>query len=346
MTDHDRIAADVSHTRPGVLAHVVRGELVESVHLGHLVALTADGAEAFRVGEPDTVIWPRSSVKPLQAVAMVRRGLDLPDRLLALAAASHNGEQIHLDGAREILAVAGLDESALQNTPDLPWGTDAEHAWLAAGRGPERICQNCSGKHAAMLLTCVTAGWDVRTYLDPTHPLQVAIRETVAEFTGVEVEHGTVDGCGAPLFSTTVSGLARAFARFGAAPTSTPGSPEARVATAMSAHPDMVAGGRRPTTTLMRAMPGLVAKDGADGIFAAGLPDGRAVALKVLDGAERPLAVALVAALDRLGATSSAADPTAIESLRERTVLGAGRPVGVVRAARDITAGTTADEAT
>lgn len=336
MTEQRRRDYDVSRTSPGVLAHVVRGDVVESVHLGHLVALGADGRPAFDVGEPDTVIWPRSSVKPLQAVAMVRHGLDLPDRLLALAAASHNGEQIHLDGAREILALAGFDESALQNTPDLPWGTDAERSWLADGRGPERICQNCSGKHAAMLLTCVTAGWDPRTYLEQTHPLQVAIRETVAEFTGVAVEHATVDGCGAPLFSTTVSGLARAFARMGSAPTTAEDTPEARVATAMSAHPEMVAGGKRPTTTLMRAIPGLVAKDGADGIFAAGLPDGRAVALKVLDGAERPLAAALVAALDRLGATDGSVDAEAVAGLRERPVLGGGERVGVVRAAISI----------
>src|SRR5690606_17447393 len=130
-----------------------------------------------------------------------------------------------------------------------------------------------------------------------------------------------------PLFSTTVSGLARAFARVAAAPERDPESAEARVARAMSARPDMVAGGQRPTTTLMRAVPGLVAKDGADGIFAAGLPDGRAVAFKVLDGAERPLAPVLVRALDEVGALSGAdVDHAAVGSLRERAVLGAGRP--------------------
>lgn len=326
MIASDEDPADVSGAVAAPLAEVVRGDLVESVHLGHLLATGVGGNPVLTVGGADVVIWPRSSVKPLQAVAMVRHGLDLPDRLLALAAASHNGEPEHVAGAREILALAGLDESALQNTPDLPWGRRAERAWLAAGGGPERITQNCSGKHAAMLLTCVTAGWDTGTYLEPGHPLQQAIRATVAELTGVPVEHVSVDGCGAPLFSTTVRGLARSFARLGSA--------GAAVARAMSAHPQMVAGGQRPATTLMRAIPGLVAKDGADGIFAAGMPDGRAVAFKVLDGAERPLAVALVAALDRLGVLDGPeVDRDAVEGLRERPVLGGGRPVGTIRPA-------------
>ncbi len=304
------------------------------MHRGHLATLHSDGTTSLVLGDPGVTMWPRSSVKPLQAVAMVRSGLDLPERLLALAAASHNGEPDHLSSAREILALAGLDESALQNTPDLPWGKTAEREWLAAGRGEERICQNCSGKHAAMLLTCVTAGWDVETYLQPDHPLQIAIHGTIAEFTGVPIATSTVDGCGAPLFSTTVTGLARAFGRIAAAPDREPGSAEARVARAMSAHPDQVGGGRRPTTSLMRAIPGLVAKDGADGVFAAGLPDGRAVAFKVLDGGERALAPVMVAALDDLGAlTGDDVDREVVESLRIRPVLGAGQPVGAIRSA-------------
>ncbi|MET1134252.1 MAG: asparaginase [Aeromicrobium sp.] len=334
MTTAAAFPDDVSTRTAAPLAHVVRGDLVESVHLGHLVAFAADGAPVLTLGDPEVTMWPRSSVKPFQAVAMVRHGLDLPGRLMALAAASHNGEPDHIAGALAILARAGLDERALRNTPDLPWGSTAMRDWLASGQGPEQISQNCSGKHAAMLLTCVTAGWDTETYLEPSHPLQRAIRETIGEFTGVPVTTETVDGCGAPLFATTVAGLARGFGRIASAPRQAPDSAEARVARAMAAHPDMVAGGQRPTTTLMRAVPGLVAKDGADGIFAAGLPDGRAVAFKVLDGAERPLAPVLVAALDALGAfAGDGVDHEAVESLRERAVLGAGRPVGAIRAA-------------
>ncbi|MBD5786161.1 asparaginase [Cellulosimicrobium terreum] len=331
------------------LADVVRADLVESVHLGHLVILAGpttgsgdaevDPRTELVLGEADAVIWPRSSVKPFQAVAMVRHGLDLPPRLLALAAASHNGEPEHLAGVREILAGAGLDESALRNTPDLPLYPPAALAWQRDGQGPSSITQNCSGKHAAMLATCVAAGWDTATYLEPDHPLQVAVRETVAELTGVPVEHATVDGCGAPLFTTTVRGLARGFGLLASAPVHASGSPEAQVAAAMSAFPEMVGGQGRDATIAMRAVPGLVAKDGADGVYGAGLPDGGALAFKVLDGASRPRPAVLAAALLRL--TDSGAvdvDVAALEGLGEVPVLGGGGPVGSVRVAEELRA--------
>ncbi|WP_404822020.1 asparaginase [Oerskovia rustica] len=317
------------------LAEVVRGDLVESVHLGHLVTLDASGAADLVVGDPSTVIWPRSSVKPFQAVAMLRNGLSLPPRLLALGAASHNAEDFHLAGAREILAGVGLDESALRNTPDMPVYPPAAFAWQEQGNGPASITQNCSGKHAAMLATCVAAGWDTATYLDPAHPLQVAIRETLLELTGDDAAdlHVTVDGCGAPLFSTTLLGMARAFGRLAAAPSSAPGSPEALVARAMSSFPEMVGGTGRDATDVMRAVPGLVAKDGADGVYGAGLPDGRALAFKVLDGSPRPRPAVLVAALAALGAGDvPGVDGAALDRVGRTPVLGGGEPVGEVRA--------------
>lgn len=315
------------------LAEVVRGDLVESVHLGHLVLLGPDGEPVLVRGDADAVIWPRSSVKPFQAVAMLRHGLALPPRLLALAAASHNGEPEHLAGVREILAGVGLDESALRSTPDMPLYPPAAFAWQLEGDGPSSITQNCSGKHAAMLVTCVAAGWDTATYLDPAHPLQRAVRDTIAELTGVPVEHVTVDGCGAPLFSTTVRGLARGFGRLAAAPSHDPGSPEAAVARAMAEFPEMVGGTGRDATLAMRAVPGAVAKDGADGVYGAGLPDGSALAFKVLDGGSRPRPAVLAAALDRLGAADvPGADGAALAALGEVPVLGGGAAVGTVRA--------------
>ena len=335
-------AAVTDDVRTGVaraavpLAEVVRGDLVESVHTGHLVLLEPDGGTLLERGDAGTVVWPRSSVKPFQAVAMLRHGLRLPPRLLALAAASHNGEPEHLAGVREILAGAGLDESALRNTPDLPLHPPAALAWQEAGNGPSSITQNCSGKHAAMLATCVVAGWDPRTYLEHDHPLQVAVRETVAEATGVAVEHVTVDGCGAPLFSTTVRGLARAFGRLAATPQHDPGSAEAEVPRALAAIHDRERGPGRAAALAMRAVPGLVAKDGADGVYGAGLPDGRALALKVLDGASRPRPAVLAAALRRLGALDVAgADASGLDALGDVPVLGAGQPVGAVRAVLD-----------
>ncbi|NOV99651.1 L-asparaginase II [Isoptericola chiayiensis] len=314
------------------LAEVVRGDLVESVHLGHLVVLDPAGDVLLAAGDPDVEIWPRSSLKPAQAVAMLRAGLDVPARHVALAAASHDGTPEHVALAREILAGAGLGPADLANTPDLPLDPQAAAAVRAAGRGPDRLTQNCSGKHAAMLATCVAAGWPTAGYLEPTHPLQEAVRAAVVELAGPGAAgHVTVDGCGAPLFSTTLRGLARAFARTAGAPD---GTPEARVAGAMSAHPDLVGGRRRDATLAMRAVPGLVAKDGADGVYAAGLPGGAALAFKVLDGASRPRPAVLGAALRIAGALDvPGVDGAALEAMAATPVEGGGRPVGVVRAA-------------
>ncbi|MDQ4115400.1 MAG: asparaginase [Actinomycetota bacterium] len=309
--------------RAAPLARVRRGDLVESVHLGHLVARAADAEPVLRVGDPDAVIFPRSALKPVQAVAMVRAGLDLHGELLALAAASHSGESAHLDGVRRILAGAGLDERALDNTPDVPLGESGAAAFRATGRAPSPIAQNCSGKHAAMLATCVVNGWPTGGYRDPDHPLQRHIGDTVAELAGDEPAHVTVDGCGAPLFSTTLCGLARAFARIA---TAGPGTVEGRVAAAVREHPWWLGGTGRPVTRFVQQVPGLVAKDGAEGVFAAALPDGRALAVKVLDGSARPLPAVVAAALSALGGSPD-------EELGRVDVLGHGVPVGRVEPA-------------
>lgn len=325
----------------GPLAEVVRGDLVESVHLGHLVVLDPEGEPLLTVGRPDVVMWPRSSAKPLQLVAMLREGLNLPDRLLALAAASHNGEAVHLEGVREILASVGLTTDHLRNTPDMPLYPPAAFAWQLAGHleggeaaGPASITQNCSGKHAAMLATCVAAGWPVDGYLDPAHPLQRTIAATVLELTGdaPEALHVTVDGCGAPLFSTSLRGLARAFGYVASAPSQDPSSHEAHAARAIAAYPEMVGGTDRDVTLAMQSVPGLVAKDGADGVYAAGLPDGSALAFKVLDGDKRPRPGVLAAALRAAGASRApGVYPGGLDALARVPVLGGGRPVGEVR---------------
>ena len=321
-------AVDVStHAVP--LARVTRGDLVESVHLGHLVVLGPEGDVRLALGDPDVVLWARSSLKPLQAVAMLDAGVGLADGALALACASHSGEAVHLTGVGAVLTAAGLSEDDLRNTPALPLDPASALAWQAAGRGPTSLTQNCSGKHAAMLATCVAAGWPTTDYLDPGHPLQRAIRTGIERLTGVPAEHTTVDGCGAPLLSTTLRGLARAFGTIAAAPARAPGSGPARVAEAMTAHPELVGGTGRDVTRVMRAVPGLVAKDGADGVYAAGLPDGGAVAFKVLDGGDRPRAAVLAAALLAAGLP----DADALRDLGRTPVLGHGRPVGEVVAA-------------
>jgi L-asparaginase II len=307
-----------------VLAEVVRSGFVESRHRGSVVVLRADGSIALEAGSPGGPVFPRSSNKPLQTAAMVAAGLDLPAELLALVAASHSGEPMHVDGVRRILDSAGIGVDALRNTPDLPLDPDAAHALLRAGGSAAPLYQNCSGKHAGMLATCVAAGWPLESYLDCRHPLQAAICSTVERSTGEPVAAVGVDGCGAPVFATSLVGLARAFR---AMVTAAPGTPERRVADAMRAHPYLVGGSGRDVTRLMAGLPGCLAKDGAEGVYAAALDDGSAVALKVDDGAARARTPVLVAALRALGA-----DAPVLDELAEVAVLGHGRPVGAVRA--------------
>jgi len=308
---------------PPVLAEVVRSGFAESHHRGSVVALDPTGAQAWSLGDVDAPMLPRSSVKPLQAVGMVRCGLDLPPDLLALAAASHSGEPFHLDGVRRILQGAGLDETALQTPADDPLEEWVRVEALRTGAGRSPIQMNCSGKHAAMLATCAVNGWDTGSYLDPDHPLQRAIRSAIESLTGVEVEVTAVDGCGAPLLSTTLTGLAESFRRLVLAE---PGTPEHRVAQAIREHPEHTSGTRRDEARLLRALPGAVGKAGAEGCYVVALPDGHAVALKIDDGGVRSRPVVMAAALRRLGV-----DHPVLEEQSEHVLYGGGRPVGGVR---------------
>ena len=314
---------------PVPVAEVVRNGFVEGRHHGSVVALDADGSVAWSVGAVDVPVLPRSCAKPLQAVAMVRAGLPLRGELLALAAASHSGEPFHLEGVRRVLAGAGLTEDALRTPQDLPLDDAERERVLASGGVRTRVAMNCSGKHAAMLATCAVNGWDTGGYLEPDHPVQRAITATVAELTGVPVEVTAVDGCGAPLLSTTLTGLARAFARV-----ATSDEPAlAAVAEAVRSHPAWVSGTRRDEAALLGALPAAVGKAGAEACYAVALADGRAVALKIEDGGARARPVVMAAALERLGVLEEAGvDAAGVLATGRLAVLGGGRPVGSVRA--------------
>lgn len=305
-----------------VVAHVIRSGFVESVHHGSVVALDSNGSRLLSVGDVTGPIFPRSCSKPIQALAMVRAGLGLDGELLALAAGSHSGESFHLEGVRRILAGSGLSERDLQNTPDLPYDAFERDAWITSGRGPTSLAQNCSGKHSAMLATCVAAGWDTSTYLEPSHPLQRLMARTLAELAGEPVAAIGVDGCGAPVMAVSLTGLARAFSTLAAAPG---GTNEARVAAALRAHPQWAGGTGRDVTSLIRGVPGLIAKDGAESVYAVGLGDGRAVALKIADGGQRARPVVMAAALRRLDV-----DATVLDEMACAPVLGHGQQVGSI----------------
>ncbi|HSU01683.1 MAG TPA: asparaginase [Nocardioides sp.] len=322
-------AAGLPVTGLPVVAEIVRSGFVEGHHYGSIVALAADGSVDWSVGEVAAPVLPRSSNKPLQALAMVELGLDLPPDLLALACASHSGEPFHVEGVRRTLASAGLDESALQTPPDYPLDDAAREAVIRAGGARSSILMNCSGKHAAMLATCVLKGWDTASYLDPAHPLQVAIGETFARMTGEPVDTVAVDGCGAPLLSTSLTGLARAFASLA---TATDG-PQRQVADAIRQHPEHVSGTTRDELALHRAIPGLIGKAGAESCYAIALPDGRAWALKTDDGAPRVRPVLMAEALRRSGVLDEdGVDAAAVEATGRLDLLGGGVPVGSIRA--------------
>jgi L-asparaginase II len=308
------------------VAHLVRGGVIEGIHYGSVVVLGDDGTVEFQLGDIEAAFYPRSALKPVQAAAMLRVGLPLDGELLSLTAASHSGEERHLAGTRRILELAQVTEDDLRNVPDLPYDPVVRDAWVREGRPPSRLGQNCSGKHAAMLYACRLNGWPWEGYLDPGHPLQQAIAETVENLTGQRIARVTVDGCGAPLFSVSLHGLARAAARMATAPA---GTPEARVASAMREHAEMASGSGRDVAALMRAVPGLLAKDGFEGVQVAALPDGRAVAVKIADGANRARVPVAAAALARAGV-----DPAALTGFAGEPLLGGGRPVGSVRPVR------------
>ncbi|MFN8021558.1 MAG: asparaginase [Acidimicrobiales bacterium] len=307
------------------VAITTRSGFDESVHFGALVVLDRSGDVEFAVGDPTVMIYPRSSNKPMQAVAMVRAGLQLPPDLLALVCASHDGTERHLEGARRILAGAGLDETALANTPSLPLDEASAQAVLRAGGGRTSLQMNCSGKHSGMLATCVCNAWaHDPSYLEFDHPLQRLITETIEELTGEPTAHIGIDGCGAPAHAFSLTGLARAFR---AIATGSAGAAGDEVFRAMTSYPEMVGGERRDVTTFMRHVPGLMAKDGADGVFAGALPDGRAIALKIADGGDRARPPLMLAALERLGVAGPELAPAVAEHIR-----GHGRVVGEVRA--------------
>jgi L-asparaginase II len=306
-----------------VLVEIVRSGFVEGVHRGRLVLLEADGTVALRVGDPAAPLLPRSCSKPMQATGLLEAGLDLHGELLAIAAGSHAAAPIHIEAVRKILAGAGLADEALQTPAAVPGDEHALAAFHRRGEAPAPIYFNCSGKHAAMLAACVVNGWPTETYLEPGHPVQLACRAAIERLTGERITAEAVDGCGAPLLGTSLLGLARAVR---ACVLAEPGTPERRVADAMRAHPEYVAGEQKLDTRAMRAVPGLLVKTGAEAVYAGALANGRALAFKIDDGAQRALAPVLAEALRRLDVPG--AD---VADFGAAPLLGGGRPVGLLR---------------
>lgn len=306
---------------PGpVVVEVVRGGTVESVHTGHLVVLGPRGEIVLERGRPDLPVFWRSAAKPLQATAVVAAGVDLTGPQLAMAAASHAGEPAHVEVVTSTLAAGGLDESDLGCPPD--WPMDEAAFAVAFPGGKRRVYMNCSGKHAALLRACQAQGWPTAGYLDPEHPLQHHLLATVEQIAGERVAATTTDGCGLPLYALSLRALARSFRDLRTSP----------VAAAMRVHPKLVDGTGRFTTRVLTGVPGVLAKNGAEGVWAAALPDGSAFALKIDDGAMRAAEVLTAQVLTHLGAPGDLPPVTT-------PVLGGGATVGEIRVRAGLLAG-------
>lgn len=284
-----------------------RGGMLESAHLGHAVVCGPTGIVA-AWGDPEAVIFPRSSCKMIQALPLVESGAAAATGLgaahLALACASHEGARVHTGMVAGWLGQLGLGEADLRCGAHLPGDPEARKALVCSDTAPCQIHNNCSGKHAGFLTLArhLKAGPE---YVEPDHPVQRAVRAAFEEVTGEPSPGFGIDGCSAPNFATTVHGLARAMAFFAAAD---PGgdaraAAAARLARAMAAHPVLVAGEGRACTALMRAMDGRVAvKTGAEGVFVAIAPERKlGIALKIADGATRASEAAVTALLLRTG---------------------------------------------
>ena len=315
------------------LAVVERGGFAESRHLGSAIVLGPDGTVVRSLGDPGALILPRSSMKPFQAIAVMGAGVPLDGPAAALATASHGGTPAHLSVVRGLLAQAQLPETALQCPPDWPLDAAARQELIRAGEAKQRLFMNCSGKHAAMLLACVTNGWPTDTYLDPQHPLQVRIRETVERLTGEKVALTAVDGCGAPVYAMSLEALARGIQRIAGASTGSPFALYRNAAilrNAVLADGWAIDGPGRANTVVIDRL-GVFAKLGAEGVMVMAAPDATTVALKVLDGSLRAASIVALRLLVDAGAVP-AADVDALEPELDLAVLGGGVPVGAIRA--------------
>ncbi len=338
------------------LAVLERAGFIESRHIGAAVITAPDGSVLRELGDGSAWVFARSSLKLFQAISVMRAGVELDGQQAVIAAASHGGTEAHLQVVRRLLDRAGADEHDLRCPREWPLDGAARFAAQSAGLGERRVTMNCSGKHASFLLACATNGWQLPSYLEPTHPMQALVRQTIEDYTREPVGPIGIDGCGAPVFATTLRGLARGVGRVSCAATSGDGDVgrgdgggghvgrgdtvgaagidtdinAATLTRSILAEPWAIDGPGRSNTVVIERL-GIVAKLGAEGMLVLGTPDGTAVALKLLDGGMRAIMAVGLELLVSVGAlTRSEVDPV-IAATTER-ILGGGAPVGELRA--------------
>jgi L-asparaginase II len=277
-----------------ILIELTRGELVESVHRGAVAIADAKGAAVFALGDVERAIYPRSALKPIQALPLAESGAEVSEEELALACASHSGEPMHTARIAAWLARIGCMQNDLACGAHPPRYEPVWEEMIKRGEKPGRIHNNCSGKHTGFL--ALARHWNIATlgYERHDHPVQQAVRQTLSDLSGIADFAWGIDGCTAPNFALPLSGFARALAKL----------PKrgARIVSAMIAHPELVSGTGRACASLMRAMNGVAVKAGAEGVYAATIPErGLGIALKIDDGAGRAAETAIAAVLAKLG---------------------------------------------
>jgi L-asparaginase II len=288
---------------PAPLVEVTRGAITESRHHGHVVAVDGDGRTIAQLGAPEIVTYLRSSAKPLQAVPLVSTGaadrFGFTPQEIAVACGSHSGEPLHEETVAAMLAKIGLGAGALKCGVHEPFGKEAALELRERGEKPRVLQNNCSGKHTGMIALALHLGGAPETYDEPDNPAQLAIAQTIEQFSGVPADDIAVgiDGCGVPVFGVSVRAMALTYARLVAPPDSfdpQTRAAAARIVAAMRAHPELVGGLReRLDTELMRAAAGVISKVGAEGVYTVGIepsarwPRGLGLALKIEDGEDR-----------------------------------------------------------
>lgn len=319
------------------LAVVERNGFIESRHLGSAVVMAADGSVVTELGDIAAPIFPRSTLKPFQALAAMRSGVPLRGVQVALACGSHVGSREHMEVAAGMLRAAGLTSAQLQCPPAWPADEDARTWLVRADRGRQRLAFNCSGKHAAFLWACAENHWDTSTYLEPNHPMQRLVMETVEEYTEERIGHIAVDGCGAPVPAVSLHGLARAVGKLAKAPSNRRADARAAtIATAMVDYPWAVQGHGAENTVVMEELQ-ILAKLGAEGVMVMGTPSGVSVAVKILDGSLRAASLVALTLLAAAGAVGAVEVGPVLDRV-VKPVLGRGQPVGRLRLAPPVMA--------
>ena len=315
------------------LAVVERGGFIESRHAGSAVVLSPDGEVVRALGDVRSPIFPRSCLKPFQAVAVMTSGVNLRGEDAAISTASHSGTAAHVALVRGLLDRASLPVSVLGCPPAAPSDQAARDQLARSGGARERVYMNCSGKHAAMLLACVANDWPLEGYLDPEHPLQKCVLDVIERFTGERPAATAVDGCGAPVHAISLNALARGIQKITTAATASSFAlyrEAAALTEAARANPWAVGGPGQPDTIAMERL-GVFAKIGAEGIMVMTAPNGTTTALKVLDGSSRASTIIALRLLAEAGAVEHDA-VDAVQTELDLWVMGGERRVGQIRA--------------